>query len=449
MTPARPAPERLDTPTKIAEAADENLIERNLSVPSSVYAVQSTMGKKWTLSGREKDKRALWKWFSGQLRATFLSLHTCFRPLLAVDDSLIPTGTVFSRVANSHLYMVLLQLTSGTARIIIETQVDFETQDGHRALVALAEFYAPMNDGRVDELTFKIMNVYIGAREDPQPIMLQLQAYREEFFVASGVERDEARLTADLNNSLGEEHQVALSMYNQNPMMNLSVLQNCVQQSWRRAEKNSLRIATGRMGQLTAAPAMMERTQRSPPRPHKSPPRPPPHGGRGGGRGGYQEPRSPAGPKGHVKTVPHPDYECMLCRRKGHWVSNCPLMQQASRMVATPPSGPPPAPARLPPPRSPPPPASKPRAYAARFADDDDGEQDDDDDDDEGFGGEYLPLVALAGVGGGARRETDRGFGTCRDQRASKTRKTYGAFTAESRVVRPRRRRKERTSAAR
>ena len=417
MTPARPAPEGLDTPTKIAEAADENLIGRNLTVPSSVYAVQSTMGKKWTLNGREKDKRALWKWFSGQLRATFLSLHTCFRPLLAVDDSLIPTGTVFSRVANSHLYMVLLQLTSGTARIIIETQVDFETQDGHRALVALAEFYAPMNDERVDELTFKIMNVYIGAREDPHPIMLQLQAYREEFVVASGVERDEARLTADLNNSLGEEHQVALSMYNQNPMMNLSVLQNCVQQSWRRAEKNSLRIATGRMGQLTAAPAMMERTQRSPPRPQRSPPRPrrspprpPPQGGRGGGRGGYEEPRSPAKTKRPARTPAHADHECMLCRKRGHWVSDCPLLQQASRMVAAPPSGPPPAPARLPPPRSPPPPASKPRAYAARFADDDDGEQDDDDDDDddEGFGGEYLPLVALAGVGGGARRETDR-----------------------------------------
>jgi hypothetical protein len=191
MTPARPVPEGLDTPTKIAEAADTYLIERNLTVPSSVYAVQSTMGKKWTLNGREKDKRALWKWFSGQLRATFLSLHACFRPILAVDDNQIPAGTVFSRVANSHLYMVLLQLTSGTARIIIETQVDFETQDGHRALVALAAFYAPMNDGRVDELTFKIMNVYIGAREDPQPLMLQLQSYREEFFVASGVERDD------------------------------------------------------------------------------------------------------------------------------------------------------------------------------------------------------------------------------------------------------------------
>ena len=49
--------------------------------------------------------------------------------------------------------------------------------------MALANFYAPMNDGRVDELTFKIMNVHmtfkimnvhIGAREDPQPLMLKL-----------------------------------------------------------------------------------------------------------------------------------------------------------------------------------------------------------------------------------------------------------------------------------
>jgi hypothetical protein len=53
-------------------------------------------------------------------------------------------------------------LTTETARIIIETQVDFDAQDGHRALVALANFYAPMNDGRVDDLTFKIINVHIG-----------------------------------------------------------------------------------------------------------------------------------------------------------------------------------------------------------------------------------------------------------------------------------------------
>jgi hypothetical protein len=82
--------------------------------------------------------------------------------------------------------MVLLQLTTEAACIVIETQVGFDAQDGHRALVALANFYAPMNDGRVDELTFKIMNVHIGAREDPQPLMLKLQAYREELFAASG-----------------------------------------------------------------------------------------------------------------------------------------------------------------------------------------------------------------------------------------------------------------------
>jgi hypothetical protein len=34
-----------------------------------------------------------------------------------------------------------------------------------------------MNDGRVDNLTYKIMNVHIGGREDPQPLMLKLQAY--------------------------------------------------------------------------------------------------------------------------------------------------------------------------------------------------------------------------------------------------------------------------------
>jgi hypothetical protein len=53
-------------------------------------------------------------------------------------------------------------------------------------------------------------------------MMLKLQAYREEFFAASGSERDETRLTADLNNSLGEEHHVALSVYHQNPSMELT-----------------------------------------------------------------------------------------------------------------------------------------------------------------------------------------------------------------------------------
>jgi hypothetical protein len=174
MTPVRPLPEELDTPELIAQAADVSLLARNLNVLGSVHSVQSTLGKRWTLNGREPDKRAMWKWFGGQLKTTFLSINDCFRPILVVDDSLIPPGTVFSRVANSHLYMVLLQLTTETARIIIETQVDFDAQDGHRALVALANFYAPMNDGRVDELTFKIMNVHIGAREDPQPLMLKL-----------------------------------------------------------------------------------------------------------------------------------------------------------------------------------------------------------------------------------------------------------------------------------
>jgi hypothetical protein len=185
MTPVRPQPEDLDTPELIAEAADVSLLARNINVLASVHSVQSTLGKRWTLSGRKPDKRAMWRWFGSQLKTTFLSINDCFRPILVVDDRLIPPGTVFSRVAYSHLYMVLLQLTTETARILIETQVGFDAQDGHRALVALANFYAPMNDGRVDELTLKIMNVHIGAREDPQPLMIKLRAYREELFAAS------------------------------------------------------------------------------------------------------------------------------------------------------------------------------------------------------------------------------------------------------------------------
>jgi hypothetical protein len=35
--------------------------------------------------------------------------------------------------------------------------------------------------------------------------------------------------TADLNNSLGDERGVALSIYHQSPLMDITVLQNCVQ----------------------------------------------------------------------------------------------------------------------------------------------------------------------------------------------------------------------------
>ena len=90
-----------------------------------------------------------------------------------------------------------------------------------------------------------------------------------------------------------------------------------------------------------------------------------------------------------------PPYACQLCKQEGHWVSRCPLLQQAALLVA-------PTMAPVHPPPPPPPPAlpqAKPRAYAARIDDDDD-----DDDDDEDFGGEYLPLVALAGVRGGPGR---------------------------------------------
>jgi hypothetical protein len=59
MTPVRPISEDLDTPEKIAKAADEYLIEKNLSVLSSVHSMQSTLGKRWTLSGREPDKRTV------------------------------------------------------------------------------------------------------------------------------------------------------------------------------------------------------------------------------------------------------------------------------------------------------------------------------------------------------------------------------------------------------
>ena len=92
ITPVRPQPEELDTPELIAEAADEYLLAKNLTVLSSVHSVQSTLGKKWTLNGREPDKRSMWKWFSGQPKTTFLSVNDCFRQILVVDATLIPAG---------------------------------------------------------------------------------------------------------------------------------------------------------------------------------------------------------------------------------------------------------------------------------------------------------------------------------------------------------------------
>ena len=91
---------------------------------------------------------------------------------------------------------------------------------------------------------------------------------------------------------------------------------------------------------------------------------------------------------------PMPMYACQLCKQEGHWVSRCPLLQQASLLVA------PTMASEQPPPPPPAAPKDKPRAYAARIDDD----NDDDDDDDDEFGGEYLPLVALAGVRGGPGR---------------------------------------------
>jgi hypothetical protein len=72
--------------------ADDSLLANGLNALASVHSVQSTLGKKWTLDGREPDKRSLWKWFSGQMKTTFLSANDCFRQILVVDDTLISAG---------------------------------------------------------------------------------------------------------------------------------------------------------------------------------------------------------------------------------------------------------------------------------------------------------------------------------------------------------------------
>jgi hypothetical protein len=94
---------------------------------------------------------------------------------------------------------------------------------------------------------------------------------------------------------------------------------------------------------------------------------------------------------------PTPMFACQLCKQDGHWVSRCPLLQQASLLVAP----------RMALAQPAPPPAvseDRPRAYAARISDGRD-DDDDDGDDDDGFEGEFLPLVALAGVRGGPGRD--------------------------------------------
>ena len=75
-----------------------------------------------------------------------------------------------------------------------------------------------------------------------------------------------------------------------------------------------------------------------------------------------------------------------MCTQEGHWVSRCPLLQQAALLVA---------PTMVP--ASPAAPEDGPRACAARISDDDD----DGDYNDDNVEGEYLPLIALAGVRGG------------------------------------------------
>jgi hypothetical protein len=52
-------------------------------------------------------------------------------------------------------------------------------------------------------------------------------------------------------------------------------------------------------------------------------------------------------------------------------------------------------------PASPAAPEDGPRAYTARISDGGDDDDDEDDDNDNGFGGEYVPLVALVGVAPG------------------------------------------------
>jgi hypothetical protein len=103
MSPMRAPPEDQNMPELIAEAADVSLLAKGLNVLASVHSVQTTLGKKWTLSGREPDKRGMWKWFSGQLKTTFvLSINDCFRLILVVDNTLIPAGTVFSHHNNNN-----------------------------------------------------------------------------------------------------------------------------------------------------------------------------------------------------------------------------------------------------------------------------------------------------------------------------------------------------------
>jgi hypothetical protein len=108
-------------------------------------------------------------------------------------------------------------------------------------------------------------------------------------------------------------------------------------------------------------------------------------------------------------------FACQLCKQEGHWVSRCPLLQQAALLVA--PTMAPALPAV---------PKDGPRAYATRMSDGGDDDDDGDDNDDSSFGGEYMPLVALAGVRGGPGRNENHpgprgGNEESRNQRSTST----------------------------
>ena len=237
MTPHREAePDR--THLEAANEADKEIRLLNPNLRHNVMAVQSIEGSTFALRGTEKSPRSVFVWFNNQLKAVLLPIHSAFVPLLDVSGSGVDPDTVFSRVANNHLHSVIMQLTTGAARLVVEAQTDPEDMDGHQALLCLANFYAPKNSNCIDELTSQIANTRIDGNKNPALPMVTLQSLRVEYGVEADEKQSEFRMKKDLYNSIHDCYTVAITAYKTNPGLTLREFQAEVQEAWTRKTRN-------------------------------------------------------------------------------------------------------------------------------------------------------------------------------------------------------------------
>jgi hypothetical protein len=384
MTPLRAAAGRATTQAA-AVAIDDELIALKLNVAQDMQQIQGFHGKHWVITGEEKNKRTVWKWFVRQLRLVLVTQHAAFNDLISFTEIELEAGAMFSRVANAHLHSCILQLTDGNARAVVEANAEPSERDGHRALVSLAEFFSPRDAGRGDTLIQMIANVSIGPSGDPAWPMIELQTLREEYFDEVGAERDEQRITADLYNALTDDYLLAIAKYQNDPMISIVGFQAAVREVYQRRERQKQRRSPPVAMPAEALPGGSHNNNND--------------------TRGKQGSREPAGTGGYqgkeenrriFKECP-PNFRCSLCKGTGHYTDRCPLITVAAELVA------PAAAARN---RGSP---SPPKAAAAEI-------------DDDKYGGaflEYLPLIAQVAERTGSPGPRSGLCGSVDDQEAS------------------------------